>query len=134
MLSPLHSDIDGGYVYSVQNDGVGPAIIRFVDIRLDNKPIEDWGDLFTELGLNKESIGPYSTLSNRVIAAGARIDAIRLSNLAAGAKYRENFNRIQIEICYCSIYQDCYQYSTARSPTTEFIASCPAYAQQTFSN
>ena len=133
-LSPMHSDVENGYLFSVQNDGVGPALVHYVDVRLDNKPVTSWAALFSELKIPTESIGPYSTLSNRVFATGMHVQAIRLMDVASGINYRNHLHRIQLDICYCSIYQDCYQYSTHATVTTQKVERCPSFEQQVFEN
>lgn len=133
-LSPMHSDVENGYLFSVQNDGVGPALVQYVDVRLDNKPVPSWSALFAELGIAAETIGSYSTLSNRVFATGMHVEAIRLTDAISGVNYRKQLHRIQIDICYCSIYHDCYQYSTHTTVTTQKVERCPAFERQVFEN
>ena len=58
---------------SVVNKGVGPALVRSVQIFVDDKPQHNWDAVYVALGLKYEQRPPYSTINGVVISAGEHI-------------------------------------------------------------
>jgi hypothetical protein len=58
---------------SLVNKGVGPALIRSVQIYVDGKPQRNWDAVYAALGLKFEYRPPYSTV-NRVVLGRAERD------------------------------------------------------------
>lgn len=62
--------------FTVDNKGVGPAIVRHVTVTVDGRPVRTWQDVLEKL------LGPgsyhfsQSSLSNHVFAAGESVDVM----------------------------------------------------------
>lgn len=95
----------------VLNKGVGPAIVRSVQVFIDGKPEHRWNQVFKALGLPAGEL-TISTLSGNVISAGEHVVAVKLADETAYRNFRSELGkRFGIEICYCSTLEDCWLYS-----------------------
>ena len=133
--------------FTLDNKGVGPAIIRHVIVKVDGQPVRNWQDALQKL------LGPgpgnykftQSTISGHVMAAGESMDVMvphdfdgtplpndRSNPLWAGLNKERG--RVAIEICYSSTLGDCWtlrQEPNSRSITTE-VRSCPDNSATSF--
>lgn len=102
-----------GFELHVENNGVGPALVRSVHVSVDGKPVRHWSDFFRQLvasGTTVEAslsglhgvVIPPSTNRETAVAA-LKISDVEQAKLAFGAR-----DRLGIDICYCSIYDDCW--------------------------
>lgn len=105
-----HSNVDGFYL-QVQNKGIGPAIIKDAKLFLDDKEV-DLDILFNSLiGKNHEGMS-YQTsyVLGRVMAPGESFKVFNILEGTYATKMDSAFTKrnIRFEICYCSIYEDCW--------------------------
>lgn len=99
------------YHLAAQNKGVGPAIIRKVDMRLDGKPVADMSALLVAvLGDRPGFVLETSTLLGRVLAPREEVMAFVIHDPKNKTRFEEQFERHQftMQITYCSIYGDCW--------------------------
>tara|TARA_Y100000592_G_C5417466_1_gene291417 strand:- start:180 stop:827 length:648 start_codon:yes stop_codon:yes gene_type:complete len=126
-----------GFMLSVTNSGVGPALVRSVRVVLDGQAMRDWEQVVTQLGgeLN-EQVG-RSTLSDRVLSPGVRRDLITVTDQNLARQFQAMIANPEnsISYCYCSIFDECWVADSRRQaldPTT--VQSCPDYGDEAFQN
>lgn len=120
----------------VANNGVGPAMVRSVNVLRDGAPTDDIDEMFS--GLPQEQADrSWVTLTGRVIAPGelvtpisvdwpvADIGTADISNLFA------EWNRWDIEICYCSVFDRCW-IATVQVQERRPVPHCPAANDDVF--
>lgn len=92
------------------NSGVGPAIVRSVEVRVDGKPQRDWGEVLKALGFSSGSMEySQSTLNGRVYASGQPSVVLIFPDKAPYRRFKERATeRMDIRICYCSALDDCW--------------------------
>ena len=122
----------------VHNKGVGPAIVRSVQVWVDGTPKRDWSGVLTALGVPTTGT-TISTISDTVISPGERVLAIGMSDTEAYKRFRsELVGRVNTEICYCSTLGECWLHSDRapnRKPGLTPIDQCPVVADdQSFSD
>lgn len=128
---------------AVANKGIGPARIRSVEVRLDDAPVSNWWAL---LGLVGEGDGGSILISNadingKVLSAGDEVEMMRLDKTALpvqGGEARDysevltrlrsaiSEGRIRMNICYCSVFDDCWVFDTKRYGEPEAVGACPS--------
>lgn len=126
---------------AVSNKGIGPARIRSVEVLLDDKAVSDWWGLFDSLA---ERNGEAIIISNaeiygKVLAAGEEIEMMRLDQTAlpvTGGEAKDysdvltvfrgavSEGRVRMNICYCSVFDDCWVFDTTRYGDPEVAPSC----------
>ena len=116
-----------GFDIHVDNDGVGPALIKSVQVSLDGEPLPNWNDAFRQIMTHGTAFAHLQGLGGAVIPPNTNrettIHAIRIDDAEQAAKFYAARDRFKIEICYCSIYDDCWtaHWMTAK---VESIAEC----------
>lgn len=129
---------------TLENKGVGPAIIRHVIVTVDGQPVPDWHEALQRL------IGPgnhrfsQSTMSSHVLSPGESMDVLvphdedngQLNFQKAGPlwnKLNEGRNRVDVEICYCSTLGECWILrSGPNGNSTIETRTCPGPSAVTF--
>ncbi len=100
------------YRIAVKNKGVGPAIIRKVEMSLDGKPLAD-NPALVEAVLGRGAKLEYqnSTLDGRVLAPGEEVVLFRIPDLKEALPFqaKQHEHHFDLKITYCSIYGDCWE-------------------------
>ena len=125
-----------GFDLHVQNNGVGPAVVQSTVVRLDGKPVKHWDDVIAALKKGHEGESAQASLSGLhgiVIPPSTNRDtdvsAIRTTDAALGKVLYGAIDRLGIDICYCSIYDDCWtSHWLQRKP--EPVSSCHETADE----
>ncbi|MBN8727200.1 MAG: hypothetical protein J0H15_05780 [Xanthomonadales bacterium] len=108
------------------NKGVGPAIVKSVQLRVDGQPRREWREVFDALGF-EASGWRQSFLNGNVVSPGETVAWLRFAD-------RGDFDRFMalgqahglgVELCYCSTLGDCWQTRWNQS-SREAIAECRA--------
>lgn len=98
---------DPAHRLTVFNKGVGPAIIRGVQVLVDGRPQRDWAGVFGALGLRPGGFG-YSTLSGNVLSPGEMVPVLTFPDEATETRFRAAADkRMELRICFCSTLGEC---------------------------
>ena len=139
--------------FHVTNKGIGPALVDGLRLELDDVPVQNWWAASRALaGLKPEDMplyGSHRTIDGQVLAPGEdkglfELSSAKLENLPdeeeeVRAKMKalypslietliEAFDsgRLRLELCYCSVFDDCWVVQSGkRSP--EAVSACPDY-------
>ncbi len=99
----------GSFSYQVGNSGNGPAIIRFAKVQYDGKPVQLWRDIPNFDRFTQSHIG------NRILSSQNIVKPIDYKGNNA-EQFLESDAFVSIEICYCSIYEECWLVSRSNEP------------------
>jgi hypothetical protein len=131
--------------FTIDNKGVGPAIIRNTIVRVDGVPVRNWHDALVKLLGPGEYKFTQSSISGHVFAAGESMDVLvphdsdgsplifGKSSTLWSALNKER-GRVGVEICYSSTLGDCWTLrrdANGRSITTE-VRNCPDHSGDSF--
>jgi len=102
-----------GFVWHVDNNGVGPAKVETVTLSVDGKPMKRWADVLVELGVNHRSLNLSTTsLNGDVIPPNLNrettIEALRINEREVAALFKGAIARFKMDVCYCSVYDECW--------------------------
>jgi hypothetical protein len=101
-----------GFNIHVQNNGVGPALVKSVRVWLDDKPLHSWADAYPILMGHGEGRAKLEGLRGIVIPPSTNretdVHAITITDPEQARKFYEASDRFKIDICYCSVYEDCW--------------------------
>ena len=100
-LELFRSYSGNSFSYGVTNNGTGPALIKYAKVQHDSKFIKHWREVeafkdITQSHLGNRTLSPQGKITP-VLFKGDDISAV----IAADKK-------ISIELCYCSIYEECW--------------------------
>ncbi len=99
------------YVISVTNKGTGPAIIKGVKVAVDDQPTKTWGQVYELMKIppNIESKQSNGNIAHRILSAGETKTILNLSsNLPLMEWVYRHGDKLNIEICYQSVFKDNY--------------------------
>lgn len=110
----------GAYI-QVENKGIGPAAVQSVTVRLNGKEMNSVEELFTEAIGHNDFFYYTSTVESRVLAPGEKIKMIAIPDKETAFKVDSTLRRkgLEIEICYCSVYEDCWTCTGTSSTATK---------------
>jgi len=103
---------ESGAGWKILNSGLGASRLRGFRMLVDGKPVNDFDDLGKELGLPQPV--PYR-FTNPMVgerwAVGHENILYWVTPGPAAAVLREQWTRVNIQACYCSLYGDCWLFS-----------------------
>jgi hypothetical protein len=131
--------------FTIDNKGVGPAIIRNVIVRVDGEPVRNWQAALQKLLGPGEYKFTQSSISGHTFSAGESMDVLVPHNFDGSPLPTDRSNplwsalnkergRIGIEICYSSTLGNCWvlrRDADGRSTTTE-VRTCPERSATSF--
>ena len=107
-LQPAIKIEEGRLAISIENKGVGPALVGGLRVYVDGQPQRNWPDVFDALGLSDLRDTRASTVNSIVIASGETIQQIGLDDAADYQRLLAQYPRIALALCYCSTLGDCW--------------------------
>jgi hypothetical protein len=119
----------GGLELDVTNEGLGPAVVRSVQLTVDGKPYP------TFLAAERALLGAHAPLPHgafatlgegSVIRIGGSVRLIKIDNPALVRAILPQANRIDLRVCYCSILGDCWTRSSLGAQDPVRVNACPA--------
>ena len=125
------SGVDAGKVtFRLSNDGVGPAEIRFVEVKVDGRPVADVTALLERFGIPGGQLS-ITNVTNTMIRPGISVDYMDLT-ADPGIKSQVDdmieaiqARRIAVRTCYCSVFEDCWVIAGGNSRPRP-VAQCAA--------
>jgi hypothetical protein len=122
----LYSNAGNEFVISVENKGIGPAFVKNVTMKLDDEVVGSNSGLFKKLlGTNSFSF-INSTVDRRVISPGEKVEMVHVYDAKQARAidslllWSNSPHKFSLEICYCSVYDDCW----TTDGTTSKESSC----------
>lgn len=113
---------------AVFNKGVGPAIVRSMQVSVDGKPQATWQGVFNALGMSSAKIG-YSSLNGNVLSPGETLPIVVFPDKVVASQFRESMSvRGRISVCYCSTLGECWMLADHQPqgmPEVQPITTCP---------
>lgn len=123
-LELYRSFSDNSFSYGVNNNGTGPALIKYARVKYGTKYIKVWKEIelfqnVTQSHIGNRTLPPQSTITP-LLYKGDNTKSILKAD-----------NSIVIELCYCSIYEECWVVDRSSRPTA--VESCSIDEKQIFS-
>ena len=133
-LSQYNTGVGGRYTREVENRGLGPAMVRSFEVRVDGAVQRSWSDVVEKLTGESKSDYVYSSFGRgTVLLPGRSMRLVDIPWEPLGQRvHREvNQDRLVTRICYCSVYGDCWlDDSGADEP--EPVSACSAQPEDQF--
>jgi hypothetical protein len=111
------------FSYNVINSGTGPAIINYAKITYDSKFINLWSDIDVFDKIIQSHVGNHILSSQHTIQPlvykGDKVKEILIAD-----------EMIKIELCYCSIYDECWVIDRENQPKP--VEYCTAKTEELF--
>jgi hypothetical protein len=115
---------------TVANKGVGPALVKRVDVRLDGQPLQNWAQLLAATAGPGQHAFNHTTLNRMVLTAGESAVVLELPDADVRQKVQAARARITSELCYCSVYDECWIVDSEND--TRPVPACPPPESSSF--
>lgn len=114
---------EGGFSYLAMNRGTGPAKIQYMHVTYQGKPVRNWRELMAKLpGPIRNTM--QSQLVGATITANQVLEGFSLKNPDNAKAMYELADNVEINTCYCSVYDECWMY-TEKTNQAAPIEACP---------
>ena len=127
-------DVKDEISFSLSNDGVGPARLEAMEFLYDGKPMHDPLEFVRSCcGAEAKAAAPNLTYTtdrvDGVLRPGEKRRFIRLARTDENAVLWNKLNaerwKVVARTCYCSIFDDCWVFDSAKARPDE-VKACPA--------
>jgi hypothetical protein len=101
-------DDPAGTGWYISNTGSGDAVIRWFRVLVDGTAVRDVQDLVDRLKLGPVTLTWQDPLPDLLIRPAAqKVPFVRVNDDAAAAALQAKHRHVQLELCHCSIYDEC---------------------------
>lgn len=108
-----------------ENVGIGPARVLDFKVTVDGKPYPTWGAAMQALlGRNTPINYGQSTIIGRTIPPERTVRMFDLHNIELAEDILAQFDRLDFEACFCSIFDECWVTSYSTFGASEPVESC----------
>ena len=108
-----------------ENVGIGPARVDDFRVLVDGEPQPTWSAAMQAL-LGRDALVMYgqSTINGRTIPPERLVTMFDLNNTELARELVAEFERIDFEACYCSVFDECWTTSYSGFGTAEPVEAC----------
>lgn len=130
---PSRSSSPPSFGIHLVNAGVGPAVVRYFSVRVDERPVRSWREFLAAIS-EDDAVGRAAFNegvvrgSGWVMSPNTPVTAFRTTTPeAVNALAAPSWGRIQITFCYCSVFRDCWlgEWDVAMREEPTRVRSCP---------
>lgn len=114
----------GFFSYGLMNNGTGPAIMEYAKVSYKGEPVKKWSDFIAASSLVQ------SHISTRILPSQANVSAVAIKDKAYITEMLKMDEQVEIELCYCSIYDECWVVDRDNQPKE--VTQCEIANDQRF--
>ncbi len=124
-LAQETSDSAGRYVRDITNVGLGPALIRSFEVRLDDTLQHSWEPVVRALVSPAKTPGYFFSVvgPGTVILPGHTLHVLTIVDAALSDTATARDHRLTSRLCYCSLYRECWA-ETSRDRDPRPVQQC----------
>jgi hypothetical protein len=117
-----------GFAFVARNKGLGPALVRRVELQVDGKPVQGWNGVLDAVlgpghGYGWERIA-VNDLEDSILGAGESTTLFQVGWDERTRAALGEGSRVTASICYCSFLQECWISRTGLDH--DRVDRCPA--------
>ena len=115
----------GRLLLQAENVGIGPARIMDFHVTVDGVPKNTWGAAMQALTGRDEPVAyGQSTINGRTIPPDRVVTMFNLSDKYLTNDIIAEFDRLDFEACFCSIFKECWTTSYATFGASKPVEAC----------
>jgi len=106
------------FAFVARNDGLGPAIVRDFRVRVDGTPVQNWaqamqimtdGKLDLRRAIFDQRGGTSDLSAGKTLLPADEVLAVTVTDPALATDAQFDLERLDAEVCYCSVYGQCWR-------------------------
>jgi len=111
--------------FIAQNVGIGPARVIDFRVTVDGEAYTTWDAAIRTLAdVDGRVAYAMSTVNGRTIPPDKTIEMFKLSDLEYLDAILDDFERVDFEACYCSVFDECWTTKMTTFGASEPVESC----------
>ena len=111
--------------FIAQNVGIGPARVIDFRVTVDGEFYTTWDAAIRTLAdIDSRVAYAMSTINGRTIPPDKTIEMFKLSDLKYLDAILHDFERVDFEACYCSVFDECWTTKMTTFGASEPVESC----------
>ena len=108
-----------------ENVGIGPARVEDFRVTVDGAPQPTWDAAFRELIGHESAISYGKTrINGRTVPPDRLVTMMKLNDGELAEKLLAEFDRLDFEACFCSIFDECWKTSNSAFGAVTPVDSC----------
>jgi len=117
-LEVFRSFNNGAFSYQVINSGIGPAVVKSARVSLAGRYFQNWREAVSALvdDPDVELRFGNSHISSRALPPELTLNVFHTSG--ALAQSLQQNDQLKIELCYCSVFDECWIIDRENKPTS----------------
>ncbi len=119
---------------TVENAGIGPAVVDNIVVTVDGKSKSDWGDVLTALTGSLPKQFSHFTVGDRALRAGEKSVLVDIPSYELPPGFWDYIGRVGVTICYHSVFNEHWVIETPHlggKNTWRVVSGCPEQARNT---
>ena len=110
---------------NLENVGIGPARISDFRVTVDGQAQSTWRAAINAL-LGEDVTASYvqSTINGRTVPTDRRVTMIELRDSDVARRVIDEFERLDFEACFCSVFDECWTTSYSTFGAAEAVEAC----------
>lgn len=111
----MYSNVGNEFYLVVENKGIGPALIKEVKIKADGVEMGSTSELFKKVLNTRDFSFVNGTVEGIVLSPGEKVEMFHIYDSLYAREFDEKVfqhnatTTFELSICYCSVYNDCWQ-------------------------
>ena len=123
---------EGFFAWNVFNWGIGPGRVREVRLTYQGEPVTNWNEFLTAVELPDVAY-QQSQIAGRTIPPGTDSELIfRTRDRDAAIKLRSVSPDVGIELCYCSVFDECWMMPQIFTEGPRSVITCHDFGDDAF--
>ena len=127
---------DTGVTLSLENSGIGPAIVETMIVSVDSQPRRSWLDVLTAMNGGRPKTGfSYYSATQHALRSGERLDVVHEPRADLPDSVGRAMARTSIYVCYGSVFEQFWSVSVAHLGRSAIswtpVKHCPAQPDST---
>jgi hypothetical protein len=120
-----------GAALYLENNGIGPALIKSITVRVDGRPQHNWAEVLQRLLGRPASQLENSTVRERAVRAGDRVTLVGIPTSDMPPSFWKSIGRVSVAVCYSSVFDEHWTVTDVAlggSSVWAKVKGCPAQA------
>ncbi|MEO0425546.1 MAG: hypothetical protein AAF184_24645 [Pseudomonadota bacterium] len=120
------------FTFLAVNNGIGPARVRAMRVRVDGVAASDWGTMLSALSAGESYRYGQSQIAGRLVRSGELIEVFQSRDPKVVAVILDNRERIDVDVCFCSVFDECWTPTQSVTQLPTPVEQCPDYGAEQF--